>query len=695
MRAHQTLPIRSSTPPAASSPETAVYHKSHPVADPAGVYEELSIVTSDCSEDEDVDTHPSRISHSVFDLDEVWEEPSIVTSESSEDGDTEACAFCTSHSVSDPDEEYGEFSVATSEASEEEDVDTHPSRNARSVPSPDPVKETPEETRGSRTSRRSSNLVSHDQQGGQEEQSGQPVHFSKAPLSLSTIGIHPRPGYILHFHCPIQPCNMDFDVHCTYDRFTLHIASHAHEFHSMGWNICPFGCLVGFIDAFQQRQHVTLKCSSLPPVPPRPSWPQTCKYAGCQTKFADEAALRQHCMKKHGSVAYAKANHAFKDHTCQKGIADARDLHQHMIAMVSSGSHLQVIFSGFDVAKIVTMSLCTSGDPQLLDAGPAGVAVPHAIDILRSSVCHPPLPRTYHFHLLSRKLLNTNDLLASWENKVRSIRMAFQLPEISARCLPGSIYSSRVLAWKIPNFVPNAMVRDPSMYLFPSISGASTGLHPQAGLPSQERLEEMYSIAAKSETTHLIFVFRHGGIPSKNHELKHVREVMATVSRTHSSGIAKIASISIICGKWIQGCFVPSFDHDIDTEVRPASKLVVSARRPAKSITEFLSRAVRASEFTIRIKSRMIDAIVAGHCPVVVSMDSSVLSHNWDRFSLLCEEFEDTEAPLFIWLRLSDNEAWGIREEENSVLCHNQLGTGSIGHYTSIDIVKHQKGKWK
>ena len=139
-------------------------------------------------------------------------------------------------------------------------------------------------------------------------------------------------------------------------------------------------------------------------------------------------------MKKHGSVAYAKANHAFKDHTCQKGIADARDLHQHMIAMVSSGSHLQVIFSGFDVAKIVTMSLCTSGDPQLLDAGPAGVAVPHAIDILRSSVCHPPPPRTYHFHLLSRKLLITNDLLTLWENEVRSIRMAFQLPEILARC---------------------------------------------------------------------------------------------------------------------------------------------------------------------------------------------------------------------------------------------------------------------
>jgi len=385
-----------------------------------------------------------------------------------------------------------------------------------------------------------------------------------------------------------------------------------------------------------------LKCSSLPPVPPRPSWPQTCKYAGCQTKFADEAALRQHCMKKHGSVAYAKANHAFKDHTCQKGIADARDLHQHMIAMVSSGSHLQVIFSGFDVAKIVTMSLCTSGDPQLLDAGPAGVAVPHAIDILRSSVCHPPPPRTYHFHLLSRKLLNTNDLLASWENKVRSICMAVQLPEISARCLPGSIYSSRVLAWKIPNFVPNAMVRDPSMYLFPYISGVSIGSRSQAGLPSQERLKEMYSIATKSETTHLIFVFRHSGRAPKDHQLKHMRDAMVTASRIHSSGTAKVASISIICGKTIQGCFVPSFGHDIDTEVRLASQSVVSARRDAESMSHFLSRAARASEFTIRIKSRMIDAIVAGHCPVIVSMGTNALSHSWDKSFLFHREFEDT-----------------------------------------------------
>lgn len=59
-------------------------------------------------------------------------------------------------------------------------------------------------------------------------------------------------------------------------------------------------------------------------------------------------------MKKHGLTSYAKPNHRFKGDTCQKGLADARSLHLHIVANLGRGSHLYTIFENFEVTGLIT-----------------------------------------------------------------------------------------------------------------------------------------------------------------------------------------------------------------------------------------------------------------------------------------------------------------------------------------------------
>lgn len=182
-------------------------------------------------------------------------------------------------------------------------------------------------------------------------------------------------------------------------------------------------------------------------------------------------------------------------------------------------------------------------------------------------------------------MLDADDLLVLWGHKIRNTRMTVQYPEISAHCLPGSIHSPRVLAWKISSFVFNVVVKDPAVYLSPSVSGDSAVSHARDGLLSPQRLKELYPIARRSSKTHLLFVFRYSQKSTKDHQIKHMREAVAIASRIHNSGIADVASILIICGKYTRGCSIPSFDHDIEKEIRLAAGSMVSARRSAESIS--------------------------------------------------------------------------------------------------------------
>jgi hypothetical protein len=87
------------------------------------------------------------------------------------------------------------------------------------------------------------------------------------------------------------------------------------------------------------------------------------------------------------------------------------------------------------------------------------------------------------------------------------------------------------------------------------------------------------------------------------------------------------------------------------------------------NLNGIIFEAHRASEFTLRIKSQIIRSVMEGCCPVVVSMGTNALSHNWGRFSLFQREFEAAYRPLSIFIRISVSEAKGPQEETSRVIC--------------------------
>ena len=108
---------------------------------------------------------------------------------------------------------------------------------------------------------------------------------------------------------------------------------------------------------------------------------------------------------------------------------------------------------------------------------------------------------------------------------------------------------------------------------------------------------------------------------------KHVSPATMS-SRIHETGVADVMSISAVCGIHIQGFSVPSFGHDLETERRLIGPSLISSRRSEASVREFTSMTSRAAEFTIRIKSQIIRAIMEGRCPILVCMGTNAMSHN-------------------------------------------------------------------
>jgi len=218
------------------------------------------------------------------------------------------------------------------------------------------------------------------------------------------------------------------------------------------------------------------------------------------------------------------------------------------------------------------------------------------------------------------------------------------------------IHSIQIMVWKVPDFSPNA-VSDPAVYLSPLFAAAYAS---RDQLPPLNKLKQLYA-KCNRRRIHLIFIYRHSKAVSKDHDGGHIRESLAIVTHINACGVDEVVSISIICGRNIKGCFVPSFANDIKVELNLVAQFIAAARRSSESVGGVLSQASRASEFTIRIKSHIIGAVVEGVRPVLVSIGTHAMSHNWDRFSLLFRQLESTYGQIDIWLRMSADEAFGGR----------------------------------
>lgn len=241
--------------------------------------------------------------------------------------------------------------------------------------------------------------------------------------------------------------------------------------------------------------------------------------------------------------------------------------------------------------------------------------------------------------------------------------MAVQYPEAPAGRTAGSIHSVQIQAWKITNLSPN-VTSDPVAHLFPPIAPTYAS---RSRLPSRQILKQLHTTTQR-RNVHLIFVFRYSRTAAKDHDQDHVREALAMASHINGRGIVNAVNVSVVCGRNIKGCFVPSFANHMDTELEFAAQPIVAARRSVDSLRRLVGGASRAAELTLTIKAHIINVAKEGPCPVIVSMGTNAISHHWGHFSLLHQQLEAEYGPINIWLRLSSEEAFGAREEVNRVM---------------------------
>lgn len=270
------------------------------------------------------------------------------------------------------------------------------------------------------------------------------------------------------------------------------------------------------------------------------------------------------------------------------------------------------------------------------------------------------------------------------------MQMTVQYPEVCVGHVSGSIYSRQAVAWKMTELPSNVASPDPDTCLFPSLVAAYHASPDQ--LPPLDELKQLYVKCKrrKRRRVHLIFIFRHSRGASRDHEQQHMREALAIALSIKARGTDEVVSIYIICARNVKGCWVPSFANDMETELAFVAQSIVAARRSSKSIGRLVEETSLAAEFTLRIKSHIIGAVVEGVCPFLVSMGTNAISHHWGRFSLLFQQLEATYGPIDIWLRISKEEALSSRKEVNRVMCPERMGRGMIGYHTSSDIVSHE-----
>jgi hypothetical protein len=480
------------------------------------------------------------------------------------------------------------------------------------------------------------------------------INKKKASEMAGVDGENDHHHHRLHFTCPASSCSMMFDDSWTYGDFVRHISSHELELFSMGINICPLGCCCGFSDAIQQRAHLLSGCSRIsPPVVPSAVGSLVCGYRDCSQRYDDLVSLRLHFQKKHANRVYDDPRTTYKDHVCQLGFLDAGSLHHHMTAKSNKGGHVCTLLKNLDVARWIAHQYTPieSGihpiesdfHPIESDFHPMSDIHPIESDIIRSVDSYPAPTTFYDLDLLDKQLLSVDDLVLLWEQNIAGIRMTVQYPESTARQeiirVAGSVRSAGILAWKIPAFTPGMTEGNPKTLLSPSLSDPQPTDNVCHQPPPTSTLKEMYNSTIKQNKVHLIFVYRHSGEATEDHEHEHIHDAIKTASDDHASGIANVVSISAVCGRNVKGPFSPSFSHDLETELELICQSVECTRRSTQQLKAFLFEGDRAAEPSTRIKAQIIRAVMEGCRPVVVSIGTNAMSHDWCRLSLFLQEY--------------------------------------------------------
>lgn len=174
-------------------------------------------------------------------------------------------------------------------------------------------------------------------------------------------------------------------------------------------------------------------------------------------------------------------------------------------------------------------------------------------------------------------------------------------------------------------------------------------------LPPLDTLKEIYTdVISKSKQVHLIFVFRHSDwSTSANHPDKHFADALQLASDLCLSGQADVDSMSIICGRNVQGCYTSSFAHDMTTEAHLAAPSLVPARRTSSQLHETINAGGFALDFALRIKSRIIHTIMQGLRSVVVSIGANCGLPQPEQIFFVDAGFDGTYGPLGVCLRIS------------------------------------------
>jgi hypothetical protein len=449
----------------------------------------------------------------------------------------------------------------------------------------------------------------------------------------------------------------------------------------MGLTVGPFRCRCGFIDAFQQRQHLVFDCSSVPPiVSPDPFGveKQTCGFEGCESEYPDTTSMNSHFAEKHGKAAYDNPSLLHDDHTCKKGFPDARSLYEHMASKLSPHSHLDAIFNNLDVSWSVAYR-----DPSV-----------HAYDndILRSMPCYPIPESPYNLTLLGNKSLTVDDLAILWEDKLLSMQKGVCYPEWTGGRVAGSINYLTIMGWCMIPFTPNTPIDNAASFLSPLIYGIAPA-EQERDPPSSKVLRKRYAHASTQTGVHLIFVYRHSREAPDDHERDHMFDMMQTASYIHNSQTANVVSVAVVCGRGIKGCFLPSFSYNTETEVDLASQSFAPGPRQATTLRDLMHQSTTAAEFTLRIKGQIIHSTMNGYRPVIVSMGTNAMSHNWTRLHLFHKELRDAYGDIDMWMRITFSEGRGDRDDTSRITCLKKIDGEFMGFYNSTDIVEHETGR--
>jgi hypothetical protein len=268
----------------------------------------------------------------------------------------------------------------------------------------------------------------------------------------------------LRFTCPASSCSLGFDETSTYGEFVEHTSTHGSELFTLGINVCPLGCRLGFSDAIQQRAHLLSGCSCIPPTVRRAVGSIACGYRGCSQKYGSIVSMRSHFMKKHGSRVYEDPSARYKDDICRLGFPDAGSIHSHMTAQYNKGGHVCMLLKNWGAATWIADQYTTpESDLHHLES-----------DILCSVISYPAPATFYDLDVLDKQLLSVDDLVLLWEQNITGIQMAVQYPEATARRevvrVANSVRSAGILSWNIPKFTPSMIEGDPKTLLSQSLS---------------------------------------------------------------------------------------------------------------------------------------------------------------------------------------------------------------------------------